>query len=77
MRKIKLKFKNVKEVLSRDELKSIVGGVFLSGSGHPHCEGLGDREVCCADNGSFGTCNYLISQGCTLVVAKTDDRCSV
>ena len=78
MKKIKLGFKNTKEVLSRDELKSIVGG-FASGgsggSGHPHCEGLDDREVCCEDNGKLGTCDSLLDDGCISVVSKDSDRC--
>ena len=68
MKKIKLSFKNTKEVLSRDELKSIVGG-FASGSGSGsekekcNCntkDDCDDDQACRADcehhNGFYGHC---------------------
>lgn len=48
MKKIKLSFKNMKEVLSRDELRLIVGG-FGSGCGIVVCEcedGSGTMIAC-------------------------------
>ena len=49
MKKIKLSFKNMKEVLSRNELKSIVGGFASGGSGGNlklcHCGPKADCDV--------------------------------
>ena len=50
MKKIKLGFKNMKEVLSRDELKSIVGGFASGGSGPGGIQ-------CIADDGCDSGCS--------------------
>lgn len=59
------------EVLSRAQLRKIIGGSEASSN----CTGLGDREVCCADDGKKGTCDYLVSKGCKLVVSTSDAKC--
>lgn len=71
MRKIKLSFKNTKEVLSRDELKGIVGGFSSGGGSGDPCvrpcgvDGRGLGDPCVTRDCKSGTCGYYMGiYGC-------------
>lgn len=73
MKKLNLTFKNVKEVLTREQLKQVVGGM---GTGDV-CEGV-TGEVCCyvgTIEGTRGECRQLLNSGCSFVVSVEDPRC--
>ena len=77
MKKIKLSFKNTKEVLSRDQLKSIVGGFASGGSGDQcfvNCKDKDENNIASIDVGSecppssVGYCppeTYSVTCSCT------------
>lgn len=72
MKKLKLNLRNVGEVLTREQLKQIVGGSGSgSGSGKKPCDGKSEGDSCAHPSGGTGKCEYYpFSSG--LVCNKRD-----
>ena len=75
MKKLKLSLTNVKEVLSRDQLRQVVGGM---GSGNPNCP-QGDLDIkrdwiCCGDGKRYKD-KKCVEITCVGILTTDETRC--